>query len=254
MSGQGAAKTLRLSVEARRRLLPPRRQGRLSPVEREWENFLKGDQANLSLTFEREAALADPSLAFVTPVHPLARAAARELGGEDDVRVALLVSGNGYAPGTHPFALYQWQLTGLKEDALLVPVVADESIARDLMRLMAEANDGGDIPMPSSSEFDALEGWHYETWQTRRERHQAETAEIARFRRDSLETSHRARLATLQDQLARTDDGRIRRMRSAQVTRAEAEHAEALAELAKAEQRADILFRRVATGVLIVEG
>ena len=186
-------------------------------------------------------------------MHPLARAAAQELGGEDDVQVALLVSGTGYAPGTHLFAIHQWQFTGLKEDALLVPVVADDSIGRDLMRLMEEAYDAGDIPMPSSSEFDALDGWHYVTWQARRERHQEETAEIARFRRDSLETSHRARLATLQEQLARAGDGRIRRMRSAQVARAEAEHAQALAELAKAEQRADILFRRVATGVLVVE-
>ena len=254
VSGSGLAKTLRLSVEARRRLLPPRRSGRLSPVEREWESFLKGDQPNLGLTFDREAALADPALAFVTPVHPLARAAARELGGEDDVQVALLVSGSGHALGRHPFAIYQWQLTGLKEDALLVPVVTDETIGRDLMRLMAEAYDAGEVEMPSASEFDALDGWHHETWQARRERHQLETAEIARFRRDSLETSHRARLATLQEQLARAGDGRIRRMRSAQVARAEAENAQALTELAKAEQRADILFRRVATGVLVVEG
>jgi hypothetical protein len=254
VSGQGPAKTLRLSAEARRRLLPPRRSGRLSPAEREWENWLKGDQPYLGLTFDREAALADPLLAFVTPVHPLARAAAQELGGEEEVQVALTVSGTSHLPGSYPFAVYQWQLSGLKEDALLVPVVADEGMTRDLMRLTATAYDAGDVPMPAASAFEALDSWHYEIWQARRERHQAETADIARFRRDSLETSHRARLAMLQEQLARAGDGRIRRMRSAQVARAEAEHAQAMGELAKAQQRADILFRRVAVGVLVVEG
>ena len=254
VSGQGTAKTLRLSVEARRRLLPPRRQGRLSPAEREWEGWLKGDQANLGLAFDRETALADPSLAFVTPVHPLARTAAQDLAGDEEVKVALAVAETGCAPGTYAFAVYQWHLSGLKEDALLVPVLSDEALARQFMRLAATTRDAEGISFPAASEIDALDSWHYEIWQSRRERHIAETAEIARFRRDSLQSSHRARLATLQEQLARAGDGRIKRMRSAQVARAEAEHAQALADLARAESKADILFKRAAIGVLVVEG
>lgn len=106
--GQGAAKTLRLSAEARRRLIAPRARGmRPTTVEREWEAWLRGDQPTLGMTFEREAANADRSLAFITPVHPLTQAAARSVAGEEELRVSVAVSAPGKSPGDHPFALYQ---------------------------------------------------------------------------------------------------------------------------------------------------
>lgn len=252
--GQGPVKTLRLSADARRRLLPGRsRKARTLPAEREWEGWLKGDQPSLAITFDREAALADRSIAFVTPVHPLVQAAAREISNDDDISVALSISDSGHPPGSYPFAIYQWQFSGLKEDAVLVPVLAESALAHDFMRLVVAARDVADAVMPSASEFDALDGWHHGVWEERRVKHVVETERIAQFRRDSLEASQRARMATLNEQLARAGEGRIRRMRSAQIGRAVAEHRDALAELARAGEKADILFRRVAVGVLVVE-
>ena len=63
VSGQGPAKTLRLSVEARRRLLPPRRPGSATfPCRAGMGELPEGRPGpTLGLTFDREAALADPS-------------------------------------------------------------------------------------------------------------------------------------------------------------------------------------------------
>lgn len=252
--GQGAAKTLRLSAEARRRLIPPRARGmRPTTVEREWEAWLRGDQPTLGMTFEREAANADRSLAFITPVHPLTQAAARSVAGEEELRVSVAVSAPGMSPGDHPFALYQWQFSGLREDAMLVPVVADEELARTLMDLLAKARDLPELAPPPGSALDALDGWHHELWLRRRAEHVAEAAEIARFRRDSLQASFRARMGILEEQRDRVSEDRIRRMRVAQIDRAITDQSEALARLARDEARADIFSRRVAAGIIRVE-
>ena len=118
ISGQGPAKSLRLSADARRRLVPPRARGsRLNLAEREWEGWPRGDQQTLALTFDRETANADRDLAFITPVHPLTQAAARSFAGDEEIQVALKVSDPALPAGDHPFAIYQWQMRGLREDA-----------------------------------------------------------------------------------------------------------------------------------------
>lgn len=253
--GQGPVKTLRLSAEGRRRLVPAKARGvRPTLAEREWEAWLRGDQPMLGLTFDRDAANADRSLAFITPVHPLTQAAARAFAGTEEVHVSLGVHAPGLPEGPHAFAIYQWQLSGLKEDAMLVPVVADPQVAHALMDVLASARDATSASMPSRSMLESLDSWHHELWEARRAAHVAETAEIARFRRDSLDASHRARMAILEEQLARATEERIRRMRSGQIARAVADHAEALAKLARDEACADILVRRVAAGVIEIEG
>ena len=255
ISGQGPVKTLRLSADARRRLVPQRARGvRPSLAEREWEAWLRGDQQMLSLTFDREAANADRKLSFITPVHPLTQAAARALAGDEEIHVSIAAPASGLSVGAHPFAIYQWQLVGLKEDAILVPIVTDPELARIFMDLLLSARDAAPATPPTTSMLEALDGWHHEIWLARRAAHIAETAEVARFRRDSLNASHRARMAVLEEQLALAGEERIRRMRTAQIARAAADHKEALASLARDEARADILVRRVAAGVIELEG
>jgi ATP-dependent helicase HepA len=252
--GSGPAKTLRLSSEARRRLIPPRTRGaRPSAADREWDAWLKGDQATLSLTFDRETANADRSLAFVTPVHPLVQSAARAVGSDEQVRVGLVVESSTLPPGEHPFAMYQWTLSGLKEDSMLVPVVADEDVRRDFAEVLSTARDDHGAVLPAASVFDALDGWHHELWEERRARHVADTQELARFRRGSLEVSFRARMEILEEQRSRAGEDRIRRMRVGQIDRALADHREALLRIARDEARADVLARRVAVGLLRVE-
>jgi ATP-dependent helicase HepA len=254
ISGQGPVKSLRLAADARRRLVSPRTRGtRLSLADREWETWLRGDQHTLALTFDREAANEDRSLAFITPVHPLTQTAARSFAGDEEVMVTLRVHDRALPIGDHPFAIYQWQMRGLREDAMLVPVVEDPNVAAAFMDIFTTSQDASDVAPPDTATIEGLEVWHHEIWTRRRAAHIAEAGEIARFRRDSLEASHRARVAILEEQLAAASEDRIRRMRTGQLARANADCREALDGLTTAEQRADILPRRVASGTLRVE-
>ena len=257
LQGQGSAKTLRLSSDARRRLISTGRQHRslrASLAEREWEAWLKGEKQTLALTFDRDAANKDRSLALITPTHPLAQAAAQAFAGEEEVVATLAASAQGFRPDAYPFAIYLWQISGLRDDAMLVPVVADDELGRSFMEVLAGAQDVVDASPPDGAAIEALESWHHDLWVARRARHMEETAEIARFRRDSLDASHRARVAVLSEQLAAAGEERIRRMRQGQMARAASEHADALAALSRDEARADIVVRRIATGVLVLEG
>lgn len=254
ISGQGPVKSLRLSADARRRLVPARGRGtRLNLAEREWESWLRGDQQTLALTFDRDTANADRDLAFITPVHPLTQAAARSFARDEEIQVTLKVTDPALPPGDHPFAIYQWQMRGLREDAMLVSVVEDPIVSAAFTDIFATAKDASDVGLPGAAVIEGLEGWHHELWTSRRAAHIAEAGEIARFRRDSLEASHNARIAILEEQLRLVTEDRIRRMRLGQLARASADHREALDNLAAAERRADILPRRVAAGILRVE-
>lgn len=253
ISGQGTVKSLRLSSDSRRSLLQRPKGTRPSLAEREWESWLRGDQQTLALTFDQEAANADRSLAFVTPVHPLTQNAARSMAQEEELLVTLRVDAPDLPPGEHPFAIYQWQLLGLREDAVLVPVVEHPDVAEAFMGVFESAFDDESVPPPPTAMLDGLDGWHHDLWVTRRAKHVQETAEIARFRRDSLQASHAARLAVIKEQLAGAREERIKRMRAGQLARALADQDEALRSLAAAENRADIIARRVAVGILRVE-
>jgi len=254
ISGQGPVKSLRLSAEARRRLVPARGRGtRLNLAEREWESWLRGDQQTLALTFDRDTANSDRGLAFITPVHPLTQAAARAFARDEEIQVSLKVTDPALPPGDHPFAIYQWQMRGLREDAMLVSVVEDPIVSAAFTDIFATAQDASEVGLPGAAVIEGLEGWHHELWTRRRVAHIAEAGEIARFRRDSLEASHNARISILEEQLRLVSEDRIRRMRLGQLARASADHREALDNLAAAERRADILPRRVAAGILRVE-
>ena len=72
--------------------------------------------------------------------------------------------------------------------------------------------------------------------------------------RESLSTSHRARMSLLGEQLEQANDEKIRRMRQSQIAAAEADYARRIQELDIAMERADITADPVAYGVLRVDG
>jgi phenylalanyl-tRNA synthetase alpha subunit len=75
------------------------------------------------------------------------------------------------------------------------------------------------------------------------------TAKSAAFRLASLESSHKARLALLRDQLGKVTEERIRRMHHAQIERAEQEYERRIADTQRAIAGADLQAQVVAYGV-----
>lgn len=258
VQGTGPAKNLRLAREIRHGLLESFRNdkgsGTLTLEERDWQRWLKGSEPNLAITFESDAARDDASLTLVTPAHPLAQSTARGLSTPTVVAVALEAPSASHDPGSYDFVIYLWEVRGVRPDFLLQIVCEDDSIAEDLPHLMRKARDIDDtIQRGSPHQASAdLERRHHALWQEARDHHRARTEDMARYRRESLRTSHEARMALLESQLAQATEERIRRMREAQVANAVHSYGEQMDELEDAGERADILYRPVAYGTITV--
>jgi len=259
IQGERAVKTLRLSQEARSRLLNDfRRLARLtSPVFREWEKWLKGADQRLDITFDGRCASENRGVVFITPVHPLVQQAA---SARADVSVPFrtafrVAADQGVAAGRYPFAVYHWRRLGFRDDSQLQPVCAGPVSQETFIQLLqrAEPLHLSNDEFPAQPLFDELDSQHYSLWAQARAEHQDNVQQVARYRAESLRVSHEARVALLREQLSQSDNDRIRRMREGQLSNAEADYARRAEEIGVAEQRADIVCQPVAFGVLVVE-
>ncbi|HEX05157.1 MAG TPA: helicase, partial [Bacteroidetes bacterium] len=181
--GEKPLKTLRLSQEARNRLLKdfqklPRQN---TSSYREWENWLKGGDPHLTLTFDAACASQHQDAAFIMPLHPLVRQASRAIDTKKRVVTTLKVKDQAVPGGDYLFAIYQWQFHGIREDLVLCPVATSEQVTSNLGKLLekAEENPTSEDNVPESSlsavpaqagAWDELDAHHYKLWSEAREK------------------------------------------------------------------------------------
>ena len=252
--GEKPLKTLRLSQEARDHLLSDSKQlsRQNTTAYREWENWLKGGDPHLSVTFESDCATQHPKAAFIMPLHPLVKQAAASFETKERVVVSLRVQDDEVSTGHYEFAIYEWRFHGIREDLVLKPVASSEPVTARLGRLLEKAVDastGGPVDH-GSPVWDALDAQHYTLWNEARAKHNQRTQELAVYRKESLSTSHRARLAQLEEQLEQAGDERLQRMRRSQIDSAIADYDRRIRELDSAMERADIIAEPVVYGTI----
>lgn len=256
--GEKALKTLRLAQEFRDTLLKdfqrlPRQN---NAAYREWENWLKGGNQHLSITFESDCAMQHPDAAFIMPLHPLVKQAALSFDTRQRVIANLEVESNEIPVGCYEFAIYQWHFYGIKEDLVFQPVASNAMVTKWLDRLLESATDCSE-PMPDgfdSSVWDKLDAQHYSLWSDIRNKHRQKTQEQAEYRRESLSSSHRARVNLLEEQLSKATNEKIQKMRRSQIDAAESDYARRIQELDIALERADIIASPIAYGVIHILG
>ena len=255
--GEKSLKTLRLSQETRNSLLCDLRNfpRQNSQTFRDWENWLKGGSPHLLITFESECALQHPEAVFIMPLHPLVKQAAQSFDTSLRFLTALKVQSNEIPAGSYEFAIYQWQFHGIREDLMLKPVSTSEIVTKNLSKLLekAEQSELGESDVNHTKVQEDLDIRHHELWVEAREKHRQQTQELAKYRLESLMTSHKARIALLQEQFKQTENEKIQKMRQSQIATAEADYARHVQDLNIAIERADITAEPVAYGVLIVE-
>lgn len=259
--GDKPIKTLRVSQDVRNRLLQdfqslPRQT---SSLYREWENWLKGNTPNLPITFNANTVSGQPEAVFITPIHPLVRQAA----GAFDIHVRALTSLSAKSEvvptGIYHFAIYQWQFHGIRDDMVLCPVTELDVLNKELIHLLANAKEpsnasnGNSYEAPDTQLMEDLDNRHYNLWFEACEKHKKRTRELAQHRRESLTTSHHARISLLNEYLEAASDEKIQRMRRSQIATAENDYARHVKELDTAIERADITTQPVAFGILIIE-
>lgn len=253
--GDRELKTLRVSQEVRTRLLEDFRklQSKVSPLYREWERWLKGGNPHLQVTLDAECASENRETIFITPIHPFAIQASLEYERNQARYTALKITDDRIQQGTYPFAIYKWQKHGIRDEVVFQPVCGEALLSDKFFELLHNALPVHEVNLPSQEAFDGLDGRHHLLWSKARAEHQAHNYLLAQYRRESLQTSHKARMNILQEQLQGATNDNIRRMRQAQIKNAEADFERRMKEIAEAEAKADIISEPVAFGVMINE-
>ena len=253
--GRKAVTTLQLGQEARNKLLADfQALGLKGTAAQAWELWLKGSEPSLPLTFDPSAAADRRDAVFITPTHPLARQAAQIIEPAAPLVCDLSVDTGDLPPGRYPYAIYRWRKLGLKEDFTFQPLCVRREIVPQMLELLESAHHYEATNPITSDEERELENVHYDLWSRARAEYVDEIIDVAASRMASLDTTHTARLALLEEQCEAATDARIRRMRQSQIETALRDYDRRARELTIAAKQSDIIAEAVAFGVFIVEG
>ena len=254
---------LRLNKEARAALSHKLRSWQ--PPDRSLTTFrrwLEGAEPHLLVTFDQATAVEHRDLPFVTPVHPLARLATEELKRQQQPLAACLrVNSTDVPAGIYVFACDLWEIVAIRPEVRLVPLawsLASQQEAPELaQRLLLLLNRTVTAAPPAADPPGIERALAGLDERIQRERDAALSAlavhntRLVELKLASLDAYHRNRLARIQAELANAREERIRRMKTAELARADREHAVRRAEIEHRRQ-ADIIRERVAIGILEV--
>lgn len=255
IQGDKPLKNLKLSQTARNTLLEDcgNLKRSLDPVARQWEKWLKGSAPNLPVTFDQDTASENPAAVHLSVLHPLVRQAARFLENDEPMHCRVEIT-DGLPRGEHRFALYRWAKHGIRPDEELVVVADNPEIERKLLALLPNASQAPSGGPVTNGDFDDLDGLHHAKWVAAHADHVALNQQLAEHRVQSLTVSHRARMQTLEDQIARATNEKIRLMKQSEMSRANADFDRRLAELRQAGTTGDVRAAPVLFGTVQVRG
>ena len=135
---------------------------------------------------------------------------------------------------------------------VLKPIASSEVLTPHLNALLERAEDSDAQENQAPIQKAALEKTHQHLWAEARDKHRERTQALADHRKESLSTSHRKRIALLENRIAQATDPNIQRMRRSELANAEADYRRRIQEFDEALAKADITAEPVAYGVLEV--
>ncbi|MXV76740.1 DEAD/DEAH box helicase [Candidatus Poribacteria bacterium] len=252
--GEKSLKTLRLSQEARNVLLRDFQQFRRerTSVYREWENWLKGTEQHLPITFEADCATQNPDAVFIMPIHPLVKQASKTFRTDQKISPTLKVKSSKVPADRYEFAIYQWRYLGMKENLVLMSITSSDVLMPHLSSLLENAEDNDLSGEVNLTEKEAMEKTHHLLWSDAREKHRERIQAILEYRRENLSASHEKRIALLEEKIEQVPDPNIQRMRHQQIAKAETDYNGRIQELENGKAKADITAELVAYGILEV--
>lgn len=264
--GEPRSYRLRLRQEARANLLA--RVQALSRRDRQtvaFGDWLSGAESTLDVAFDQATALLRRELPFITPVHPLARAAAAhwiKVGQAQPLAGRLLVHDAAAPPGRYLFICDLWETLAVTTDLRLVSLawdvdrnclVSDESL--NVLRLLgrAKAPDrlSNWLPPDVDSLFSALDAAAHRRRDAAVAALRVDNAQRVSLKLASLDASFANRSERLRAELAQGTNERIVRMKESELARAESDFRRRRQKI-ESRQEADIVETRIAVGLLEV--
>ena len=256
--GTGAKKTLRLGRQSKDKLLDDLRAAKMpsnAQLQR-WQSFLKGDEQTHTVTFDRAYAQEDRQAFFFTPVHPLVKIAAtyfekNQAGG--DPCIAFRCPVEGVTPGRYPFAVYAWNYEGFTRQFKMVTIPLEDNLQERLPSIVESAADfvlEGD----ASDYWRDIDPLHTKLWREAKDQWVGETKKTAQYKLQTELLSFTRKKAALEKKINTNADPRSTLMFQTQLENDTERYEAKVAKIRDIAARVDIIFRKIANGVIIVEG
>ena len=244
ITGVDVRRQLRLSQEARTVLLNdfkkiPFKKGR---VFRDWENYLKGDSPYCAITFETSLACRDNNVQFVMPLHPLVQQAAAYFKTDMPVKTCLKVVDEDIPEGEYPFMIYDWEYKGVSNAVQLKTFSTDERVQDRILSYLEMGAAISDRELPDSL-FADLRIKVHETWQRDRIEHRANVKHWTDYKIHSLNVSSEAQKRVAQAK-------KVENIREGEIRKIEARRIQSTADLLRGLESADIIVKRIVSGLI----
>lgn len=264
LQGHGdASRTLRLTQAGREALVTSLRE---LPRDRTTTGFLRSVEVggDLMLTFDQGLALAQRSMDFVTPMHPLARLAAQHWNEvEEPLLGALRLPSAPVRAGRYVFVCERWETISARPEVSLECLTInldtgdlDEDLGNGLLGLLREAHP---IEREALVESRGLVAERLHRLVAASEsRRLAAVTELSQTndvlidrRLASLQSFYDNRLRRVHAEHEAASEARIVRMKAAELARVQSEYDHRTSDLEQA-RKVEILTERVAAGFLEV--
>lgn len=253
--GEKALKTLRLSQTARKILHEDYKALKLprNEVNNSWRKWLEGVEQHLTISFDSKCCKENPQSTLIAITHPLVKQAAVYLQSKGKVVTVLKVKTDRFMAGEYPFAIFQWKLSGEREDLQMKTVSSNPALNMILFELLKESYASNYKLQLRTDGWEDVETVHHEIWERELKEHKFKTEEMIRYKEASLKTSHMARMNTLKEQLQASKDKNYQTMTEGKIRIAAEDFEQHMEQLQQAKEKADILFELLAYGLLIIE-
>ena len=253
--GDKELKTLRLSQNARMLLLDDFKAAKFprNEMNRSWEKWLKAGEQHVQITFESSCSKDNPKAMFISITHPLVKQAASYLQSKGKVVTVLKVKTDRFMSGEYPFAIFQWKLSGEREDLQMKPVSANSALNMVLFDLLKESYGSNFKLELTTDNWEDVETVHHDMWENSLIEHKKKTEEMILYKESSLRTSHSARMASLTETLMNCKNDTARMLTEGKIRRAAEDFEYHMDLLQQAKEKADILFELLAYGLLVIE-
>ncbi len=259
---------LRLKEEARRNLLDSvSAQKRSDRASTDFKRWLNGNEPTLLITYDQETALDHREIPFITPIHPLTKAAVEYW--KKDIQTCLvgglLVRDSDIPIGSYLFALYLWETIGIKDDVRLKTFAWDihqnklsAVVSSALLRLIERASD---LPEVNLIRVEDVQNSMEEVEKVENEARKEAVQKVGQDNNRvldrqlvSLKTHYRNRFDRIKWQLHYPYDESIRRMGQAQKAKLDSEFESERAKIEqKRERGSTVTTDRIAVGILQVQ-
>ena len=176
------------------------------------------------------------------PLHPLVQQAASYYKSDMPVKTCLRVVDEDIPEGDYPFMIYDWEYKGLAESVQLKAFSCDDRVQDRILGYLETGAAEADLPLPESN-LAVLKAKVKQAWQRDKEEHIANVRHWTDYKINSLNVSSEA-------QKRAAAAKKVENIREGELRRIEARRLETVAALQRAQESADIIVKRIVSGVL----